>query len=344
MRAKTTLVLVLASLTFAACSIQSHADRSEVTDAPIGHDAPTEVELTLVLVDPAGRDVTAEAVLDQPPKKLWVWREGDTIGSESREAKIGVPIRVSTHAEPRRIVQLAPEATDHWLRHGWGIAGDPAPALVLEPDAVGARSLALQVAPMRRIRFTWKLPEDVADSSDLHAHGYLAPVSGQCRSFDFQRQVEVPVGKYELWACARAGAWPYVEMWAHETIHVLDRPDPQSFAANFKHGVEIEGRFVDRKAGVVAAWVDPITRSGGSPLIEFAPTGIASRSFGPPFNRVTFTCGFWSVSPGLDGGFKLAGLPPVTEISLLSTGTNPPPKFWTPQQNGHVGDIFVRGK
>lgn len=345
MRTLASMAFAIAAFTF-ACAVQSHGGQFSVTE-DTSQATATGVELTLALVDPAGRDVTAEAILDQPPKKLYLYREGDTMGSDSREAKFGVPIHISTQGEPRRIVQLPPDAADEWLKHGWGIAGDPAPALVLEPDAVGDLRLALQVAPLRRIRLARTLPDDLTKSVVPFAYGYFAPAQGQCRNFDFQnpantapetlveREFSFPAGEYEVWAVARAGTWPLVELWAHRTIQVLDRHEPQEFVLKYERGVEIEGRIVDmRPVSTTGIHVGP--RSSSS--FGLSPSGIANRSFGPTFHQTRQHCDLWSFTPNTGGDFKVTGLPPETElwISQRSAG------FIVPAHGGNVGEVVVR--
>lgn len=345
--AGSSIVRTCVALVPMACSIPAPTERAGPGNELAGRAAPSEVEITLTLVDPLGRDVIPEALGSDAPRTLYLWRDGDVFGSDPRPARFGVPIRIESPPSVLH-VQLAPEEEERGLlRDGWGLADDPSPRITLEPGATGARRIMLSVAPKRRIGLTWKLPDDVTSGPEPSLWVVLVPAVGRSLRVDFddrsetptgtlvQQVVDVPVGRFDLWATARAGEEPRVGLWAHEVLQISDHEKPQSFLVNFKRGVRIEGRFVDRRDR-------PVTARDDVSWFDLAPSGMAARSYGPPFHRVTYTLALWTLSPDLHGCFEIGGLPPVTELSLGNTRTKEPPRISTPRQGGHVGDIVVR--
>jgi hypothetical protein len=128
-------------------------------------------------------------------------------------------------------------------------------------------------------------------------------------------------------------------MWAHETITVVDREEPQSFVVDYERGVQVEGRIVDMRP-LPATAQNRVIGSSSSEVFGLSPSAIANRSFGPPFHQTRQHCELWNLTPNIGGGFTIGGLPPETELTLIQK----PVRITVPVRGGNVGDIVLRNE
>lgn len=307
-----------------------------------------DVELSLALVDRAGNDVTARTLAD-PTASSSASAWCDAI--DGRRWEVPYPLRfmdptaVSAPSEDGLKIQLISTVSAFWLAPGWMFAGDLEPGLELPPGANGSYSLKIVVARKRAVCLTMILPPDLAPTRDLRAGGVAAQDVGDLHGFSFvdesepqlkprlETHIELPAGKFEMWGSAlfrEPCVLGPLGLWAHATIEVDSVEHEQSFAIEYRRGVDVRGRLVD------AAGVPVLNQS-----LFCGPSKMMVRRFGALRPSASTSAALWGFEADASGHFLLAGVPAGADLVVHTSSERLVGNLRVPGLSIDVGDIVL---